>query len=117
MAAKKQNENGTGELNTIRDILMGQHIDAYEKKFSDIEIMIEKMKEEIFAELDELRETGEQNSVTIQNDIMKKLNDMGKVMEKNRSTLEKEIKHTNESLNDKIAAAFSDFGKRLLSKR
>ena len=116
MSEKKivQNGIGRGELNTIRDILMGQQISEYEERFSTLEKSFDLMKNELLKEVRALKMTNDSNNIKVKNEIMQKIGDLEVSLKKENFEIKEKMQTDNQKMNKKIAESFIEFGKKLL---
>ena len=95
--AKKENNNisnsgiSSGEIGTIRDILMGQQISQNEERFEIIEARIEKMEERFNNRIKTLENKLEEQHTTSQGDFTKRF-----------EILETKLSNSQQSFNEKI---------------
>ncbi len=116
MAKKDNAQNGTisiGEIGTIRNILMGEQINQYEKKFQELEATVAQLKTDFAQQLKEQKANSEGGVSSLKTEIIKQIETIGssstkevasikKDMETKFSVLNSSIKEKNELLEKQI---------------
>jgi len=93
----------SGEITTIREILMGSHLGAYEKRFAEIE----KRLTAIEAKLNHSNENTAKNIELLSTSLK---SDFSSRLEK----IENQFKETNENERQELGKLFSEISNRLL---
>lgn len=109
-----QNGIGRGELNTIRDILMGQQISEYEDRFSVLEKSFDLLKTQMLKEIQDLKSAADSNQLKAQKEMAEKIAILENAFKKENEELNVKFDDSQKKLNEKIANRFIEFGKKLL---
>ena len=119
MSGKNNNQNGVapGELNTIREILMGKQLGDVELRFADIENRLEALRQEIFSELNEVKNAVKESNSGFKTELEQKFSDLEKLIISNTQKTENEITKSKENMNSELAEMFIEFGKKLMTKK
>ncbi len=103
----KENEtklNGqAGEITTIREILMGSYLGAYEKRFADIESRLAAIEDKLSLSNEQTIQNIEKLNVTLQSDFTSRL-----------EKIETHFKETNQNDKQELSKLFSEISNRLL---
>lgn len=128
MAEKQQNGmTGLGEISTIRDILMGQHIAQYSQKFEEtdaerermekaLQEKIDKLHQETHARIDALHQETQARIDALEKTMLTRFELLEQLLSDQVSRLDEKIQTT--SVNDKAALGrmLTDIGKTLMGE-
>ncbi len=119
MSGKNNNQNGVapGELNTIREILMGKQLGDVETKFAELENRLEALRQEVFTELEEVKNSIRNSNTDVKTELSQKFSSLENLMISNTKKTEKEIIQSKDNMNTELAQLFIDFGKKLMDKK
>ena len=97
-------ENGqAGEITTIREILMGSHLGAYEKRFAEIERRLGAIEDKLSQSYEQTVQNIEKLNTTLQTDFTSRL-----------EKVENHFKETNQNDKQELSKLFSEISNRLL---
>jgi len=119
MSGKNNNENGVapGELNTIREILMGKQLGDVELRFADLENRLEALRQEIFSELNEVRNSAKDSNSVVKTEMVQKFSEIEKLIISNIQKTDEEISKSKENMTNELAEMFIEFGKKLMNNK
>jgi uncharacterized protein involved in exopolysaccharide biosynthesis len=119
MSGKNNNQNGAapGELNTIREILMGKQLGDVELRFADLENRLEGLRQEIFSELNEVRNSAKDSNGMVKSEMGLKFSEIENLILTKIQKTEEEISNSKEDMNTELAEMFIEFGKKLMNKK
>ncbi len=102
----KDNEtklNGqSGEISTIREILMGGHLGAYEQRFAKIESRLTAIEEKLSLSNDQTAKNIEQLNASLQSDFSSRLD-----------KIETHFREINQTDKQELSKIFSEISNRL----
>jgi len=131
MSEKKENpaaeaiSSPLGSLDQIRDIILGENIEAWEKQFAKLEGSIEKLRSDTSAQFKKIQENIDANSNQTLDETGKlaekseqAANELRELLMKFRKDLDKRIDELGEAKVDKdsIGEVFIQWGQRVKSK-
>lgn len=103
------NENETklngqsGEITTIREILMGSHLGAYEERFAAIEERLSAIEKKLATSNEQTAQNIEALNTTLQSDFTSRL-----------EKIESHFKETSKTDKQELSELFSEISNRLL---
>lgn len=113
--AKEEKPTGLGEINMIRDILMGRQISEFQQKFDAVEEKtnhLNKLIDEKFKILEgELRSKIDE----IENNVNVRLDSLENMIKDNVADLEWKISDTSKNDKEMIGHMLQEMGKKLIS--
>ena len=119
MSKKNQESAGTNgqvqhEITTIRDIIMGQQIAAYDTRFEQLEHRINQLEEILHTRIDQLEfsltEKGEQEQRT----LSKRMDQLEKLLSDKINTLNDKIDHVTNEDKKKLGKMMADLSQKLI---
>jgi len=93
----------SGEISTIREILMGGYLGAYEKRFAEIESRLTAIEEKLTQSTDQITKNIEQLSSTLKTDFSSRID-----------VIENHFKEANQDHRKELSNLFSEISNRLL---
>jgi hypothetical protein len=113
--AKEEKPAGIGEISMIRDILMGQHINEFQKNFDAADEktnQLNQLMDEKFKVLEgELRS----HMGDMENNMNARLDSLESMLKDNVADLEWKISDTSKNDKDMIGQMLQEMGKKLIS--
>lgn len=111
----KNAQMGIGEINTIRDILLGNKFEELEMQIKSLQHDMANMKLDIDNSLKELKTTVKHNGKNLRGDMLKKIVDLENRMIKGHDKAITRIKKDKIDQTEKLAKIFSKLGKEIKS--
>ena len=93
----------SGEISTIREILMGGYLGAYEKRFAEIESRLSAIEEKLTQSNHQTAKNIEHLNTSLQSDFTSRI-----------EKIESHFKQTNQSQREELGHLFSEISNRLL---
>ena len=109
----KNTQIGIGEINTIREILMGSKFEELERQLKVIQHDMENMRLDIDNSLKELKSTIKQNGKTMRGDMLKKIVDLENRMIRGQDKAITRIKQDKLDQTNRLAKIFTKLGKEI----
>jgi len=109
----KNGQIGIGEINTIRDILMGDQVKRFENQMMEMRQEIEQVRNDMGAGLLELKSILKQNNKNVRNDMLNKVVDLENRMIKHNDKTNNKIKKEKKDQAQKLSKLFIGLGKAL----
>ncbi|HHH50523.1 MAG TPA: hypothetical protein ENK52_06060 [Saprospiraceae bacterium] len=118
MSKKENKSNGLigslGEINTIRDILMGQEISNFNEKFKRLEKRIDKLEKELKEKTELLKAQTKQEVKVLSKEFGQQITHVEHAIQKQTEAQIKKVEKTTNKERIVLAKLFSDLSKRLL---
>lgn len=103
-----------GEISTIRDILMGQEMSEYDRRFKAMEDRMNDIMETLEAQISSnLNQTTDQSN-RLEKSFTDQLNNLDKAIGKRLDDLENKLQQTSTKDKAKIGKMLADMGKKLM---
>ena len=112
MSNKKQSI-GIGEIGTIRDILMGEHIANFETQFQAVQNKMEQMADKYEAALKALEKKHAEELSMLRNNMEAQIAQLRKQVEEKTATVSKQVEDTSETDKHDIGQLLIEMGKQL----
>lgn len=114
----KGNGNGLnlGEIGMIRNILMGEQINAFEKQFNQIQDQISQLKEELNAKIETLDTSTQQSFSTIKSESDLKFEDIEKQLLANVEKLNNRIDKVSTADKMRLGKMLDKVSKQLMGE-
>ncbi len=109
----KNTQMGIGEINTIREILMGSKFEELEHQVKILQHDMANMRLDLDNSLKEMKSTVKQNGKNLRGDMLKKIVDLENRMVKGQDRAISKIKKDKIDQTDKLAKIFSKIGKEI----
>jgi hypothetical protein len=109
----KNTQIGIGEINTIREILMGSKFDEMERQLKALQHDMENMRLDFDNSLKELKTTIKQNGKSMRGDMLKKIVDLENRMVRGHDKAINKIKQDKIDQTSKLAKIFTKLGKEI----
>lgn len=115
---KKESQNlGLGELSTIRDILMGQQMAEYEKRFASLTQDLSASNGHLNARLDELRENSWAKVESLEAELKARLDQLERLMSEKLDQLNTKVSQTSTSDKAAIGKMLAEIGQKLMGEK
>lgn len=105
-----------GEISTIRDILMGQQMSEYERRFKEMESQMAAMVESLEGQIDQLQNATEGQANQLEKGLTSQLNSLDKALSKRLEQLENKLQQTSQKDKAKIGKMLAEMGKKLMEE-
>ena len=118
--AKKESENNTkpevssGEIGTIRDILMGHQISQNEDRFNEIEARIKRMEEHFNNKLKNLETKADEQHKFINDDFHKKMETLENLLITNQDRFHEKMDMVKRQERERLSTLLGQLSKNLL---
>jgi len=106
--------NGIGEIGTIRDILMGQHIAEFEKRFAHLDSIVKQVESDLHQRLGELDDQVGQRANQLEGDIDKRFGKLESQLNSNVQQLESQIEKISRSDRHRLGKMLAKVSQQLL---
>lgn len=114
---KKDNQSlGFGEIGTIRDILMGQQMAEYEKRFASMSQDLSVTTNDMNARINDLRENTWARLDSLEADIKARLDQLEKIMLEKFNQMDSKMAQTSNMDKANIGAMLAEMGKKLMGE-
>lgn len=115
MGDKKQKNTqiGIGEINTIREILMGSKFEELERQIKALQHDMENMRLDLDNSLEDLRSTIKQNGKTMRGDMLKKIVDLENRMIRGQDKAISKIKKDKLDQTNRLSKIFTKLGNEI----
>ncbi|MEL6926233.1 MAG: hypothetical protein AAFO94_19480 [Bacteroidota bacterium] len=107
---------GLGEISTIRNILMGQHINDFEARFKETEKRINKMEDNLLNKMQEMKEKLQDADRQLSKEMNQQFDSFGKRMEKEVEELERKLEKATTKDRHNIGKLLGEVSKKLLAE-
>ena len=116
--ANNNKNNGTeanlGEISTIRDILMGQHIHHYDEKFEQMQAEVELLKEDLEEKIKVVDHFHKFAMIDFSKETNQRFNKVEKQLAKQIESLENKIRSSSTSDKKELGRMMANIGKKLM---
>jgi len=112
----KEHQIGLGEINTIRQILMGERFEEMERELKSLKKEIGKLRTDMDNGLHEMKSIVKANSKNLKTDMLRKIVDLENRMVKNQDKTNQRIKKDKVESVDQLSKLFIKLGKELNNK-
>ncbi len=118
----KQKKNGaidlpvTNDIQTIRDILMGDKMAEYRKSFNSIEKQMSKLESKVGSDLDGLEQRINDRFKELEKHMNQQVEKLEKLLMKNVNSLNKRIDEVSEQDREDLGALLSVMSQKLTKK-
>ena len=109
-----KNPLGTGEIGTIRNILMGEQMSTYEHKFQEQQEQIAQLKAEFETNLNALATKTNEQITTLQKEVFDRLSQLESLLETQANRLDNKIENTSTEDKALIGKLLQEIGQKLL---
>jgi hypothetical protein len=109
-------EPNLGEINTIRDILMGQHIHHYDAKFEQLQEELELLKAELEERIEAVDQFHKLSMIDFSKESNQRMTRMEKNLVKQVESLEEKIRSTSTVDKKELGKMMANIGKRLMGE-
>lgn len=113
---KKSGSMSLGEISTIRNILMGQEMSEYDRRFKELEDRIAAMNEALETQIDHAQNEANSQSNTLEKNLNSQINSLDKALSKRLEQLETKMLQTSQKDKNKIGKMLLDMGKKLMEE-
>ncbi len=113
--AKEEKTLGLGEISTIRDILMGQQIAEFEKRFAEIKSQEEKMERDIQKKITSLEKDIDSRLSALEKDMGNRFDKLESLIKDNINALDGKLNKVTKSDKEMLGQLLQDMGKKLLN--
>lgn len=111
---KKNGSMSLGEISTIRNILMGQEMSEYDRRFKELEDRIASLNESLEMQIDQVQNEANNQSNNLEKSLTSQLNSLDKALSKKLEQLENKMQQTSQKDKAKIGKLLTDIGKKLM---
>lgn len=112
----KEHQIGIGEINTIRQILMGERFDQFERELKSLKKEVHKLRSEVDNGLYEMKGIIKHNSKNMKMDMLNKIVDLeNRIVKQNDKTVQRAKKDKAEHT-ERLSKLFIKVGKEISSK-
>ncbi len=111
----KEHQIGIGEINTIREILMGERFDTFERELKSLRKEVNKLRNDAESGLHEMRNIIKHNSKSMKVEMLNKIVDLENRMVKNQEKINQRMKKNKQDQSEKLSKLFIKIGKELAS--
>lgn len=114
----KNNETGVnlGEIGTIRDILMGQHINQFEERFVEIQEQMNSLQEQLEEKIQEVDRFHKFAMIDFNKESNQRFNKVEKQLAKDVSNLEQKIRNSSTADKKEIGKLMANVAKKLIGE-
>ncbi len=112
----KDGQIGIGEINTIRQILMGERFQEFEKQLFELKEEVSGMRHELDHSINELKNVIRQDGKNVRMEMLNKIVDLENRMVKNHDKTTQRIKRDKNDHTAKLSKLFLKIGKELSDK-
>jgi predicted phage gp36 major capsid-like protein len=109
----QQNDNPIGEISTIRDILMGEQMHEYNKRFSALEAEFEAYKVSMQERLQALEAKQNEALATLRSDTFQRLEAIEQQLNQKAESLDKKIDTATTSERNQLGEMLRELGRQL----
>ncbi len=103
-----------GEISTIRDILMGQQMEDYERRFQAMEEKMAEMVENLEAQIDSSNNQSLDQKNQLEKSLTDQLNQLDDSIGKRLDALEQALQQTSKADKAKIGQLLTEIGQKLI---
>ncbi len=108
------NNLGFGEINTIRNILMGQHIADYDTQFKDLYQKLELLEKNFQKKLDALEGQTNKEIAGLKQTMNERFDKLEKMLLEKNKNLDRKLMDTSKNDKDYLGKLFEEVSKKLL---
>ncbi len=105
---------GLGDISMIRDILMGQQINEFDKKFNELDSSLSKVDATANEKIRLLKQQTEQRFDTLEKEVHERFDLLEKLVRENTSMLMETIKQSSKNDQHAIGKIFSEMSQKLM---
>ena len=118
MGDKKQKNGqlGIGEINTIRDILVGEQFQKFEASLKNLRQEMDEMRDDFNYSLQEMKILIKQNGKDVKHNMLNKIVDLENRMVKGQEKTNHRMKKDKNESEERLSKLFLKLGKELASK-
>ncbi len=113
--AKEEKSLGLGEISTIRDILMGQQIAEYDKRFKEVADDADSREKEINNRIQNLEKDISSRLDALEKDMSARFDKLEKLLADNISSLDNKLNDVSRNDKEILGQMLQDMGKKLLN--
>ena len=115
MADKKNNgDYGLGEISTIRNILMGEHISQFQESFKELEIKLEASQKQISDKIANVEKDYSERLAEIKKNYEEKIASLERELEEKSQALEAKITSVSSGDKNRLAALFANLSEEII---
>jgi predicted nucleic acid-binding Zn-ribbon protein len=103
-----------GEIGTIRDILMGQHINDFENRFSDIANRVQQLEQDLRKAMQEQEDRTNQRFSRLNEEMNERFARLQKNLDDNTKMLDEKVNRTSKADKAIVGAMLMEVGKQLM---
>jgi ElaB/YqjD/DUF883 family membrane-anchored ribosome-binding protein len=109
--------NGIGDVSMIRDILMGQHINEFENRFSEISNRVQQLEQDLRKVMQEQEDRTNQRFSKMTEEMNDRFARVQKNLDDNTKMLDEKINRTSKADKAIIGAMLIEIGKQLVDEK
>lgn len=113
--AKEEKPTSLGEISMIRDILMGQHISEFQKKFDAADEKTDQLDKLVNEKISNLGKELRSQMGEMESNINARLDSLENMLKDNVADLEWKISDTSKNDKEMIGHMLQEMGKKLIS--
>lgn len=111
----KSNQNATsGEISAIRNILMGEHINASSARFKEMNDKITDVEQRLHQQMEQLADQQAKALQQLRKEVGEKLQELEDTLQQKSSTLHTKIEDTSKSDLTKISTLLQELSQKLV---
>ena len=112
----KDQQIGIGEINTIRQILMGERFENFERDLNSLRKDLNKLREDVDTGLYEMKNIVKRSNKDMKMEMLNKIVDLENRIVKQNDKMTQRVKKNKEEHTSKLSKLFIQMGKELESK-
>jgi len=113
----KEQQIGIGEINTIRQILMGERFERFEHELKSLRKDVNKLREDVDTGLYEMKNILKRNSKDMKMEMLNKIVDLENRIVKQHDKTTQRVKKDKQEHTDKLSKLFIQMGKEIGNRR
>jgi F0F1-type ATP synthase membrane subunit b/b' len=112
----KDQQIGIGEINTIRQILMGERFENFERELKSLRKDLNQLREEVDTGLYEMKNIVKRGNKTMKMEMLTKIVDLENRIVKQHDKTSQRIKKEKQDHSNKLSKLFIQMGKEIGSR-
>lgn len=105
---------GLGDISMIRDILMGQQINEFDKKFNELDSSLNTIENALNEKIRLLKQQNEQRFDALEKEVHERFDLLEKLVRENTQMLMETIKQSSKNDKHSIGKLFSEMSQKLM---